>query len=362
VTPRLPVLGAIALALAAGAGVRPAARSAPRPDRRWAEVKIDAAPLVTDDLLERGERLYGWNCMPCHGAEGKGDGPVADRLALRPRNYTRGLFKFKTSGEGEAPFDEDLYRTITTGIAASGMPSFATFEPVERWALVAHVKSLAQAARDDGGLIRFFERYPARTRVALPAPPATGDEVRGGWLFRTGAQCALCHGGRGRGDGPASAGLSDALGRPVRSPDMTRGEVTFKAGDRPEDIFRVLTIGMPGSPMPSFRSLAERDRWDLAFFVASLYEPIPEGERLFLTAGCLSCHTVGKGRLIGPDLAGVAQRRKPDWLRRWLQDPPRMLLDGALKAEFKDYPTPMPNLNLSGAEIDLLAEYLAALR
>ena len=65
-------------------------------------------------------------------------------------------------------------------------------------------------------------------------------------------------------------GLTDALGRPVPVPDLTRGESAFLAGGRPEDIFRILTIGMAGSPMPSFSALPEGDRWDLAFFVASL--------------------------------------------------------------------------------------------
>jgi hypothetical protein len=139
---------------------------------------------------------------------------------------------------------------------------------------------------------------------------------------------------------------------------MTRGELTFKAGDRPEDIFRVLTIGMLGSPMASFSSLPERDRWDLAFFVASLFEETPEGERVFLRAGCRGCHTIGKGRLIGPDLAGVARRRTSEWLRSWLEDPPRMLSNEAVKLEFKDYPTPMPKLNLSTEEIDLLIRFL----
>lgn len=358
---RLAVLAAIASAIAVGVRAERPGRSAPRAELRWAEVPVDPAPEVTFELLERVERIYGWNCMPCHGPEGKGDGPVADRLALRPRDYTRGLFKFKTSGDGEMPFDDDLYRTVTAGVAASGMPSFATFEPAERWALVAYVKSLAHMTLEDGTALYPFDRHPARTRVAFPPRPERADEARGARLFRVVAQCSTCHGQRGKGDGPAAGSLTDASGRPVRTPDLTRGEVTFKTGERPEDLFRVLTVGMPGSPMPSFATLPERDRWDLASFVTSLYEPIPDGERVFLRTGCLSCHTVGKGRLIGPDLAGVTRRRTSEWLRRWLKDPPRMLQDPAIKAEFKDYPTSMPNLTLSDRDVELLMEYLVNL-
>jgi cytochrome c oxidase cbb3-type subunit 2 len=299
--------------------------------------------------------------MPCHGAEGKGDGPVAARLGLQARDYTRGLFKLKTTTAGDLPQDEDLYRTLTTGIAASGMPSFAGFEPEERWALVWHVKSLAERTRADGSVVRPFEGHPLRTRAVFPPRPPALNPVRGAWLYQTGVQCGVCHGPSGRGDGTASSSLVDAIGRPSRVPDLSRGLLMFKAGDRVEDIYRVLTLGMPGSPMPSFSTIPEPDRWDLAMFVTTLFEKVPEGERVFLRTGCLNCHTVGKGRTVGPDLSDVRRRRTKAWLRRWLVDPPRMLQEAELRAEFKDYPVPMPNLNLSQQEVERLLEYLTSL-
>jgi mono/diheme cytochrome c family protein len=362
---RALVLAVLVSTITLGVWTAPGAEPGPEledPGRlRWTSVVAPSPPESTDDLLALGDRLYGWNCMPCHGAEGKGDGPVAARFALQPRNYTRGLFKLKTSAAGEMPLDLDLYGTITTGIPASGMPSFAGFEPRERWALVAHVKSLALLTLEDGTVIRHFEREPERASHPLPARPPGLDPVRGARLFRMGAQCGVCHGPWGRGDGPASAGLVDAIGRPARVPDLTRGPVAFKAGDRAEDIFRVLSIGMPGSPMPSFATIPEGDRWDLAMFVTTLFERIPEGERVFLMAGCQSCHTVGRGRLIGPDLSGIRRRRTPDWLRQWLRDPPRMLQDEKVQAGFKDYPVPMPDLKLSDRQVDLLLQYLVGL-
>jgi mono/diheme cytochrome c family protein len=333
----------------------------PDPEPGWTEVAIEPPTRPAEELLEAGERLYGWNCLPCHGPDGKGDGPNALRLGLRPRNYTRGLFKFKTSPPGEMPFDEDLYRTLVTGIPAAGMPPFPQFTPDDRWALIAHVRSLSQMTLEDGTVIRHFERNPARRKLDLPPPPPGVDRIRGAGLFMIGARCAQCHGHRGKGDGIAAAGLVDAFDRPERMPDMTRGPVTFKAGARLRDVYRVLTTGMAGSPMPSFASLPERDRWDLARFVTGLYEPVPEGEFLYLKRGCAACHTVGRGKLVGPDLAGVMQRRTEDWLRRWLADPPLMMQDPQVKALFPNFPVTMPNLALTEREIELLLEYFRTL-
>ena len=42
---------------------------------------------------------------------------------------------------------------------------------------------------------------------------------------------------------------------------------------------------------------------------------------MFTNRGCNTCHRVGGGNLIGPDLAGVTQRRSEKWLTTWLKDP-----------------------------------------
>lgn len=324
---------------------------------RWMEAAVPAAPPLTDDLALAGERLYGWNCLPCHGPEGKGDGPTAQRVGLRPRDFTRGAFRLKTSPPDEMPFDDDLYRTIAVGIPVAGMPGFPAFSDEDRWAVVAFVRTLAAVPVPDGPARNLFDSHPARTRVVAPA--GGGDDARGGELYRAKAGCAACHGPDGRGDGPSAASLTDAQGRPALLPDFSRGEVAFKAGSRPEDVYRILTTGMPGSPMPSFASLPESDRLDLAAFVATLYRPVHPGERLFLESGCVSCHTVGRGRLIGPDLAGVSRRRPRPWLRGWLVDPQKMIAtDPEARKLYEQYGSPMPSFPLQDREIDALLDYL----
>jgi len=68
---------------------------------------------------------------------------------------------------------------------------------------------------------------------------------------------------------------------------------------------------------------------------------------------CLACHSIGQGRKLGPDLAGVTKRRSDDWLARWLKSPEQMLqTDAEAKVMLKEANNiPMPNQNLTQQEI-----------
>jgi nitrite reductase (NO-forming) len=74
---------------------------------------------------------------------------------------------------------------------------------------------------------------------------------------------------------------------------------------------------------------------------------------------CFACHSMGFGRKLGPDLAGVTKRRSADWIRRWLKSPEEMLAkDADAKALLKEYnDVPMPNQGLSEKEIKQYLEY-----
>jgi cbb3-type cytochrome oxidase cytochrome c subunit len=85
------------------------------------------------------------------------------------------------------------------------------------------------------------------------------------------------------------------------------------------------------------------------------------GKSVYGSRGCEGCHSIGKGRRAGPDLAGVTERRSEEWLKKWLKDPNAMFDSDstakALLAEAKG--VKMPNLKLSDSDIDALISYLA---
>jgi protein SCO1 len=84
------------------------------------------------------------------------------------------------------------------------------------------------------------------------------------------------------------------------------------------------------------------------------------GEYLFRTR-CASCHTMGGGNEIGPDLINVAAVRDRVWLKRWIKEPDVMLAEGdplgtQLVKQFGDLP--MPNLSLNDVDLEALVGFL----
>jgi nitrite reductase (NO-forming) len=81
--------------------------------------------------------------------------------------------------------------------------------------------------------------------------------------------------------------------------------------------------------------------------------------KLAFESKCLACHSLGQGPKLGPDLAGVTQRRTDDWIAKWLKSPEKMLAsDDAAKAMLKQFNNiPMPNQNLEQAEIAQFVQY-----
>src|SRR3989337_2257533 len=81
-----------------------------------ADMPTKAKLANTPEAVEKGKVIDFKRCSFCHGLTGAGDGPAADSLDPRPRDFTAGTYKFRTTQSGGLPTDEDLFRTTSRGL------------------------------------------------------------------------------------------------------------------------------------------------------------------------------------------------------------------------------------------------------
>lgn len=211
-------------------------------------------------LLNRGRNIYLHMCVYCHGHDGNGGGTATDYLYPWPRDFRKGIFKFRSTPTGTLPRDEDLYRTIIRGVPGTAMPAWGdALSPQDTWALVNLIKSFSN---------RFRKEAPGKSlKVVQPVPSSKTLIAQGKKLFVK-HKCVDCHGANGQGNGRLAESLMDAWKHAVFVPDITDPNY-FKAGHDPKDIFRTLSTGLDGTPMSSYVHLPEEDRWALVHFVRS---------------------------------------------------------------------------------------------
>jgi cytochrome c oxidase cbb3-type subunit 2 len=220
-------------------------------------VMSDAAWAQTQPAAVDGKAIYQRECVMCHGVKGDGEGTGANIVNPHPRDFSLGVFKLRSTPNGEPPTDDDLLRTITNGIRPAAMPSFKELPESERHALVGVVKEFAGIKK-------------AGTPIKVPPAPAASPELltKGKQVYERLA-CATCHGTTGHADGPSSLTLKDDSKRKVWPADLTLGE--FKGGSEPRDLYLRLATGLDGSPMPSYATKATSDEiWALVHYVRSL--------------------------------------------------------------------------------------------
>jgi mono/diheme cytochrome c family protein len=222
-----------------------------------------AGPDVgTEAQRESGKKLYLKNCSQCHGEHGDGEGYAAPHLRPTPRNFTTGKFKIRTTPNGSLPTHQDLVNVIRRGMPYTSMPPWPNFSDQEVSDLAYFITTFSPDFSNP-------ENVP--NPVQLPsAPKATKESVELGKKLYVETGCVKCHGALGRGDGSSAPTLTDDWNRPIRPADLAQSW-TFRGGSSRDDIFRTMSTGLNGTPMPSFvDSLSVEQRWAITDFIFSL--------------------------------------------------------------------------------------------
>lgn len=204
-------------------------------------------------------------CVVCHGTLGDGNGESAQWLDPRPRDFTLGVFKCRSTPTGTLPTDQDLFDTIARGLNRSNMPPWNTFTKQQRVDLVAWIKHFSA---------RWQTEKPGTPIEIPPEPAVTAERVKAGQEVFKRVQCWKCHGAEGMANGPSASTLQDDLGRPILAYNFAEGG-RFKCGSTDADLYKIFMTGLDGTPMPSFADNIKPDEaWDLVFYLRTL-QPFP---------------------------------------------------------------------------------------
>jgi len=279
------------------------------------------AEIATQRNSMTSAEIYAYRCSVCHGENGAGDGPAADFLYPRPRDFTMGLFKFKTSPGDLPPGDDDLFQSIKFGLPGTSMPGWSallTDEQIRE--LITTIKQFDVSAiwapedapgedfDDDGRYTKLdltvvTEREPTDGQI----PYSVESVAKGESIYEE--NCRKCHGTEGRGDITSGKFLEDDWGFATWPRDLTMPwtwrasgaaygstEVGNDEESRDEvirNIYTRLSVGIPGTPMPAHQAtnegeedaIAEEDRWHVANYAYSFgIDSSPPGARRVIEA------------------------------------------------------------------------------
>ena len=144
--------------------------------------------------VAEGKAVYDTYCVICHGENGDGKGliGIVSRAQTNglvvytyPRDFTAGVYKFRSTSTGDLPTNEDLLNTVTEGISRSGMPSHKELSPKQASAVVGYIKTFSR---------RWAEEQPGTPIKMSKSPDYLGTKAsiaRGKQLYED-AGCFNC--------------------------------------------------------------------------------------------------------------------------------------------------------------------------
>lgn len=207
-------------------------------------------PANLKKYIREGGEVYFKNCYLCHGDLLDGAGLFGDRFFPQPVNLRK--------TQSTLPESYAYWRIMKGGRGLpdklnpwdSAMPTWEdTLTEDQVWKVILFIYETAESLRKK------------------PAPPDKPSVERGKELYLE--TCAYCHGEIGNGDGH---GANFSSPRPRK---LTKGLHKFRTtpyGKIPsdQDIFNIISKGMPGTTMPAWDHLPESDRWSLVLFLKTL--------------------------------------------------------------------------------------------
>jgi len=239
----------------------------------------DPEPVDPDAELDSDaiEAIYMKRCSQCHGEDGDGLGVAADRMYPAPRDFTLGLFKYKTThADSEFPSDEDFRVTIREGLTGTAMPGWKTLLSDKE------IDGLILLIKEFGGWDEEEPEDLGLEPIDMAGKPA---EVTPALLVQGREQflkaCKECHGNEGRGNITSGKRLKDDAQARIWPRNLTRPE-TWRWTDDVDDVFQRLSAGIPSTPMPEHSTaMTSEDRWAIAYYVMTLRNnatPLSKGD------------------------------------------------------------------------------------
>ncbi len=244
------------------------------------------------NLLEGYRKMPGYShylqrCANCHGEHGDGDGIAASNLFPRPRSFVHEPIRMVTT-ENKVASVEDLKRAIRQGQPGSSMPAFVSLTELEvdqiaqvllAWGRKAAYRQwkLSQTLAvppDESEVQRAMEvATQPSSKISIPSIEINASIIGTGKERFLKAGCVQCHGDP---DDPLPESrrglrLFDSLGRPVLAPNLKSDR--FRGGDRVEDIYARVHLGIAGTPHPSLASGDAMDAYSIAAYVHSIHQP-----------------------------------------------------------------------------------------